>query len=172
VHSFVHLLEQQGQKKFGVSGRAAGPYFPLNRRPSDTPRLRSLPSENPRRPRDSATASAVAQRVLELRKPDEADAEFARRIGLSPTKIANYRAGGGISVDALALVVERTQANPRWLLLGTGPRSLSRAAVEASLDLTAEGAISEMKLLLAALEERLDGGQQSSAADLNTSNGG
>ena len=73
--------------------------------------------------RDSPAVRA-AQRILRLKRPTEIDTDFARRVGLSPQKIANYRAGSGASVDALAAVVARTDVNPRWLLLGEGPERI------------------------------------------------
>ena len=45
-----------------------------------------------------------------------------------PQRGSNFRAGGGISIEALATVAERVDVSARWLLLGDGPRHASAGA--------------------------------------------
>lgn len=65
----------------------------------------------------------VAQRILSLKQGDETDSAFARRLGLTPQLVSNYRSGRhGASLDAVIEVVRHTEVNPRWLLTGEGRR--------------------------------------------------
>jgi transcriptional regulator with XRE-family HTH domain len=66
---------------------------------------------------------AVANRILELKKSGESDAEFGRRIGLTPQVLSNYRSRlHGASLDAVAAVATNTRVNLQWLLMGEGAR--------------------------------------------------
>jgi hypothetical protein len=66
---------------------------------------------------------AVANRILELKRVGESDAEFGRRIGLTPQVLSNYRSRlHGASLDAVAAVAARTRVNLQWLLTGDGAR--------------------------------------------------
>ena len=77
--------------------------------------------------KDDALAYDAAARILELKKTDETYGAFAKRVGLSPQIVSNYKKKvHGASVNALADVVLRTEVNPRWLLTGDGPRYRTR----------------------------------------------
>jgi hypothetical protein len=66
---------------------------------------------------------AVANRILELKRVGESDAEFGRRIGLTPQVLSNYRSRlHGASLDAVAAVAANTRVNLQWLLTGDGAR--------------------------------------------------
>ena len=105
----------------------------------------------------------MAQRILQLKGSDETDADFARRLGLSAQKIANYRAGGGASVDALATILTRTDANPRWLVTGEGPQSLpSGERGDLSYASGASAALTEVKRYLEDLDRRFRSGPSTS----------
>lgn len=107
----------------------------------------------PRSPKRQAALDAAA-RILELQRAGESDRDFAKRIGLSPQTIANYRAGGtGASVDALAQVVSRTGASARWLILGDQPPLEAEGPSEA-FGRGAESVLVEARRWLRALEER------------------
>lgn len=115
-----------------------------------------------RSPPESSAAVQMAQRILELKGSDETDAEFARRLGLSAQKIGNYRAGGGASVDALATILTRTDANPRWLVTGEGPQLLpSSERGDLSYASGASAALGEVKRYLEDLNQRFGAGPQS-----------
>lgn len=115
-----------------------------------------------RSPPESSAAIQMAQRILELKGSNETDAEFARRLGLSAQKIANYRAGGGASVDALATILTRTDANPRWLVTGEGPQSLPASERgDLSYASGAAAALGEVKRHLEDLAIRFGSGPKS-----------
>lgn len=98
----------------------------------------------------------VARRILELKQPGEADSDFARRIGLSPQQISNYRAGSGASVEAVATIITRTNTNPRWLLTGDGPQvHAADADSEQAFRSGAELVTNELRRLLAEVEHRI-----------------
>ena len=72
---------------------------------------------------DEPLSFAVAQRILQLKREGENDAEFARRIGLSPQVLSNYKSRlHGASLEAVASVAANTDVNLHWLLTGAGPR--------------------------------------------------
>lgn len=51
----------------------------------------------------------VASRILSLRRPDELDAEFARRLGVSPQVVNNFRSGRpGAGLETVVQVVRAT----------------------------------------------------------------
>ena len=63
----------------------------------------------------------VAERIMSLQKPRESDAAFARRVGLSPQLVNNYKHGrGGASLDIAATVASRTGRTLDWLVFGEG----------------------------------------------------
>jgi len=66
---------------------------------------------------------SVAERILSLKRSDETDSSFARRIGVSPQVVSNYRSGSnGASLEILAAVVRNTEASAHWLVTGDGSR--------------------------------------------------
>jgi transcriptional regulator with XRE-family HTH domain len=70
----------------------------------------------------SSRGREIAQRILRLRRDGEGCAEFARRIGLSPQMVSNYRSGlHGASVEAVSAVCTAAPVNAHWLITGTGP---------------------------------------------------
>lgn len=64
-----------------------------------------------------SVAREVAARILAMRKEGETDADFARRLGITPQLLNHYKKGGGASVEAVARI---TKNDPRayWLLTG------------------------------------------------------
>lgn len=62
----------------------------------------------------------VAGRILELRKPEESDSDFARRLGFSPQIVSNWRNGTNeASLEAVAQVLEEDRhANAHYLVTG------------------------------------------------------
>jgi transcriptional regulator with XRE-family HTH domain len=70
----------------------------------------------------SSRGREIAQRILRLRRDGEGFAEFARRVGISPQVVSNYRSGlHGASVEAVSAVCMATPVNAHWLITGTGP---------------------------------------------------
>lgn len=108
--------------------------------------------------REASIAVQVAQRLLELKRSGEGDADFARRLGLSPQQISNYRAGSGASVDAITAVVSRTDVNPRWLLTGDGPVHVPTGeSPQRDYRAGAESVVDEVRRLLDGIQQRLEG---------------
>lgn len=62
----------------------------------------------------------IAQRILSLKREDENDSEFARRIGLTPAAVNNWRQKeNGAGLKAILKVLKHvTDADARWLLTG------------------------------------------------------
>jgi hypothetical protein len=119
-----------------------------------------LPNLNPQPVSEPSPSIAVlaAERILSLKRPDETDAELARRVGLSPQQIANYRAGSGASLDAIAAVLTNTDANPWWLVLGEGPQQFPASERgDRLVRRGAEDALREIRACLAQVEQRLVG---------------
>lgn len=74
---------------------------------------------------------AVVQRILDQRKPGESAADFARRIGVGPQKLGNWKgagdswkAKGGIDIETILALHERTGWSLHWLLTGQGTRDM------------------------------------------------
>jgi hypothetical protein len=68
----------------------------------------------------------VAGRILELKRAEETDTDFAYRLGLTPQIISNWRAGlNEASLDAVVSTLRKIKAaNPWYLLLGKGAPEL------------------------------------------------
>ncbi|HKK28639.1 MAG TPA: helix-turn-helix transcriptional regulator [Gemmatimonadota bacterium] len=63
----------------------------------------------------------VVGRLFSLKRRDESDAAFARRLGLQPQHLSNYRNGHhGLSLRTAIRVAEGTGISLDWLLLGRG----------------------------------------------------
>ena len=78
----------------------------------------------------------VAARIFGLQRPDESDAAFARRLGVDPQVLNNWKdkpgkQPDGVSIDKLHAIVRHGGVNPYYLLLGEGD-SYSPPSVDAS----------------------------------------
>lgn len=61
----------------------------------------------------------VVDRLFSMKRKRESDAAFARRIGLQPQHLSNYRNGHhGLSVQTAVLIARTTGISLDWLLLG------------------------------------------------------
>lgn len=71
--------------------------------------------------RDDSWEQRVVDRLFSLKRADESDAAFARRLGLQPQHLSNYRNGHhGLSLQTAVRVAEGTGISLDWLLLGQG----------------------------------------------------
>lgn len=63
----------------------------------------------------------VLQRLFSLKHHDESDAAFARRLGLQPQHLSNYRNGHhGLSLLTAVRIGRSTGVSLDWLLSGRG----------------------------------------------------
>lgn len=70
---------------------------------------------------DESWEQRVVDRLFSLKRRGESDAAFARRLGLQPQHLSNYRNGHhGLSVQTAIRVAEGTGISLDWLLLGRG----------------------------------------------------
>lgn len=96
----------------------------------------------------------VLERLLELKREGESDAAFARRIGLQPQHLSNYRSGRhGLSLQTAVRVARATDLSLDWLLRGEGEPF--RASVEAD-DEDVPAAVREVREHSRALLRKLD----------------
>ena len=73
--------------------------------------------------------AAVLDRLLSLKREDESDAAFARRLGLQPQHLSNYRSGRhGLSLRSAVRVARSTGLSLDWLLRGEGEPFRAEAA--------------------------------------------
>lgn len=101
---------------------------------------------------DASAAKQVAGRILTLQRTDESDADFARRLGVSPQLLNHYKQGGGASVSALAKIIERGH-DAVWLVTGRGGRGATGALSVSELEEIEEG-LREMEAKVRELRER------------------
>lgn len=96
----------------------------------------------------------VLDRLLELKRDGESDAAFARRIGLQPQHLSNYRSGRhGLSLQTAVRVARKTGLSLDWLLRGEGePFREPDAPAEGDLP----PAVREIREHSSALLRRLD----------------
>lgn len=70
----------------------------------------------------------VVDRLFQLKRPGESDAAFARRLGLQPQHLSNYRNGHhGLSLQTAILVARGTDVSLDWLLMGRGDPRIDHA---------------------------------------------
>lgn len=63
----------------------------------------------------------VLERLLSLKREDESDAAFARRLGLQPQHLSNYRSGRhSLSLTTALRIARTTGLSLDWLLRGAG----------------------------------------------------
>lgn len=63
----------------------------------------------------------VLERLLSLKRDAESDAAFARRLGLQPQHLSNYRSGRhGLSIRTALRIARNTGLSLDWLLRGEG----------------------------------------------------
>lgn len=63
----------------------------------------------------------VLDRLFSLQREGESDADFARRLGLKPQHLSNYRNGRhGLSLKSAVRISRATDLSLDWLLLGRG----------------------------------------------------
>lgn len=68
-----------------------------------------------------AEQDAALDRLLSLQEPEESDAAFARRIGVAPQVLSNYKNGHhGLSLESALKVHENAGVSLNWLLAGHG----------------------------------------------------
>jgi transcriptional regulator with XRE-family HTH domain len=64
---------------------------------------------------------AALDRLLSLQEPEESDAAFARRLGIAPQVLSNYKNGHhGLSLESALKVHENAGISLDWLLAGHG----------------------------------------------------
>lgn len=75
----------------------------------------------------------MVDRLFSLKRTGESDAAFARRLGLQPQHLSNYRNGHhGLSLQTAVLVARATGVTLDWLLMGRGRQYFDHAGPEAS----------------------------------------
>lgn len=75
---------------------------------------------------DPQEPSPQVQRLLSLQEVDETDADFARRLGLSPQTVSNYKSGShGLSLVSARSVHDEVGVSLNWLVAGHGSRWMS-----------------------------------------------
>lgn len=72
-------------------------------------------------PPATASKEAATDRLFTLQRQGETDAAFARRIGLPPQVLSNYKNGyNQLSLQSALIVQRNTSVCLCWLLAGTG----------------------------------------------------
>lgn len=105
--------------------------------------------------------SRVLERLLTLKREDESDAAFARRLGLQPQHLSNYRSGRhGLSLQTAVKVAQNTGLSLDWLLRGEGepfgpPEDYASQMADASVQM-ADASVQELKRHSVALLRKLD----------------
>lgn len=70
---------------------------------------------------DETGRDRILDRLLSLKKRDESDAAFARRLGLQPQHLSNYRNGRhSLSLRTAVRIASNVGLSLDWLLLGRG----------------------------------------------------
>jgi len=82
--------------------------------------------------RNGADGAGALQRLLSLQEPNESDAAFARRLGIAPQVLSNYKnRHHGLSLKSALRVHEQADISMDWLLAGQGsPRTGDDAPAE------------------------------------------
>jgi hypothetical protein len=93
------------------------------------------------------TSRDAAVRILTLQEPDEKDAAFARRLGVGPQHVSNWKAGKGADIETAVRVHEATRASLHWLLTGEEPNDAYAGGFRAALDLVLASEQKIMRLL-------------------------
>lgn len=63
--------------------------------------------------------SGVMSRLLSLKRNDETEGDFARRLGVSPNTFTNYKKGqNSFGLHEVTKICDETEADPHWLLFG------------------------------------------------------
>lgn len=115
------------------------------------------------RQEDRTAAREVAARILSLRKERETDADFARRLGISPQLLHYYKKGGGASIDVVAQIA-RTEQRAYWLLTGDNPPAQEGGELE-----RVEGMeLDRLHEFLSALLDRIHGDAERIQAEAST----
>lgn len=112
----------------------------------------------------------AAERLLELRREGETDAELARRVGLSSQHIQNYKAGKGLGITVCAQLTLPTH-DLLYVLRGTreAPRHDYIAGIREAL--AANEAVAALEQTLKQLEARLAANQAASKCHAPTTDG-
>lgn len=72
-------------------------------------------------PSDELDGEHALKRLLSLQKPEESDAAFARRIGLAPQVLSNYKNNHhGLSLRSALRIHREIEISMDWLLAGDG----------------------------------------------------
>lgn len=70
---------------------------------------------------DPVSEAAARRRLFALQRPGESDAAFARRLGLSPQVLSNYKNGHhGLSLRTCLEIHRNTGISLEWVLTGRG----------------------------------------------------
>lgn len=103
----------------------------------------------------------VLERLLELKREGESDAAFARRIGLQPQHLSNYRSGRhGLSLQTAVRVARVTDLSLDWLLRGEGePFPASADAADEDVPAAVREVREHSRALLRKLDELRRGGE-------------
>lgn len=117
---------------------------------------------------DDEIGRAVAGRILSLQLAEEKDADFARRIGVSPQDVWNWKNGkGGAQLKTVVAVHRNVEVSLNWLITGASHTDAYAAGLEAGQRVL-EKAAGEIKRLLeparALGEAAAKGGRASKAA--------
>lgn len=103
---------------------------------------------------DEGWRNRVLDRLLTLKREDESDAAFARRLGLQPQHLSNYRSGRhGLSLQTAVKIAQNTGLSLDWLLRGEGEPFRSP---EGHASQVADGSVRELRRHSVALLRKLD----------------
>lgn len=104
---------------------------------------------------------SVLERLLELKREGESDAAFARRIGLQPQHLSNYRSGRhGLSLQTAVRIARVTDLSLDWLLRGEGePFPASAGPAEEDVPAAVREVRKDSRTLLRKLDELCRGGK-------------
>lgn len=82
-----------------------------------------------------AEQDAALDRLLSLQEPGESDADFARRLGIAPQVLSNYKNGHhGLSLESALKVHENAGISLNWLLAGHGSPWMSGEEEDRAFD--------------------------------------
>jgi DNA-binding transcriptional regulator YiaG len=110
--------------------------------------------------RDAKTLLAARLHAIRVERFGEhGGSKLARRIGVPQRTWYNYEIGVTVPAEVLLRFLEVTEAEPRWLLDGEGPKYRERPLATPAEAGTAPGAVpSGIEALLAAAMQRLGKG--------------
>ena len=104
-------------------------------------------------PASDPEEGAAVQRLLSLQGPQESDAAFAKRVGIAPQVLSNYKnRHHGLSLKSALRVHQHAGVSLDWLLAGRGSPELADGAVNGDRPFEEGGRFVYDRLLRSVLE--------------------